>query len=107
MRGEEVAKSGSQEVLEVREPNRGLGFAVGRYFSDLGLAADNLRVQKTRTFLTALGIVFGVGSVIGMLAIGAGGREGSLRVIEQLGGRDVLVDFGAARSREGLPQRRP
>src|SRR5258708_36511727 len=98
MRGEEVAKSGSQEVLEVREPNRGVGFAVGRYFSDLGLAADNLRVQKTRTFLTALGIVFGVGSVIGMLAIGAGGRGEALRFIEQLGGRHGVVDSRPATS---------
>jgi len=39
-------------------------------FSDLGQAVANLRAQKTRTLLTALGIVFGVGSVIGMLAIG-------------------------------------
>jgi len=42
--------------------------------ADLGQAASNLRAQKTRTLLTALGIVFGVGSVIGMLAIGAGAR---------------------------------
>ena len=34
--------------------------------SDIVQAASNLRAQKTRTFLTALGIVFGVGSVIGM-----------------------------------------
>ena len=42
--------------------------------SDLINAAENLHAQKTRTLLTALGIVFGVGSVIGMLAIGAGAR---------------------------------
>ena len=44
--------------------------------SDLGSGhrlSENLRAQKTRTLLTALGIVFGVGSVIGMMAIGAGG----------------------------------
>ena len=46
--------------------------------------------DKTRTLLTALGIVFGVGSVIGMLAIGSGAREESLRFIEQLGVRNVL-----------------
>jgi hypothetical protein len=45
---------------------------LGRIFSDAAQAFDNLRAQKTRTLLTALGIVFGVGSVIGMLAIGAG-----------------------------------
>ena len=35
------------------------GFTILRYFADLALAADNLRAQKTRSFLTALGIVFG------------------------------------------------
>ena len=59
--------------------------------SDLFQAGENLKAQKTRTLLTALGIVFGVGSVIGMLAIGAGAREESLSFIEQLGVRNVLV----------------
>lgn len=77
-----------------------------RYFSDFSQAAENLRAQKTRTFLTALGIVFGVGSVIGMLSIGAGAREESLRFIEQLGVRNVLIDSRPATSREELQQRR-
>src|SRR6202051_2913465 len=76
------------------------------FFSDIGLAADNLRAQKTRTFLTALGIVFGVGSVIGMLAIGAGAREESLRFIEALGVRNVLIDSRPVASQEELQQRR-
>ena len=74
--------------------------------SDIGQAFANLRAQKTRTLLTALGIVFGVGSVIGMLAIGAGAREESLRFIEQLGVRNILVDSRPAMSREELQQRR-
>ena len=77
-----------------------------RALSDLVLAAQNLRAQKIRTLLTALGIVFGVGSVIGMLAIGAGAREESLRSIEQLGVRNILVDSRPAMSREELQQRR-
>ena len=88
------------------EPKRGIAFWLSRYVADLGFAAENLRVQKTRTFLTALGIVFGVGSVIGMLAIGAGAREESLRFIEQLGVRNVLIDSRPATSREELQQRR-
>ncbi len=75
-------------------------------FADVGQAFDNLRAQKTRTLLTALGIVFGVGSVIGMLAIGAGAREESLRFIEQLGVRNVLVESRPAASQEELQQRR-
>jgi putative ABC transport system permease protein len=74
--------------------------------SDIGQALANLHAQKTRTLLTALGIVFGVGSVIGMLAIGAGAREESLRFIEQLGVRNVLVESRPAASQEEFQQRR-
>ena len=74
--------------------------------SDFGQAYATLRAQKTRTLLTALGIVFGVGSVIGMLAIGAGAREESLRFIEQLGVRNVLVDSRPTMSRDEFQQRR-
>ncbi len=74
--------------------------------SDVGQALSNLRAQKTRTFLTALGIVFGVGSVIGMLAIGAGAREESLRFIEELGVRNVFVDSRPTMSRDEFTQRR-
>src|SRR3954468_7095543 len=75
-------------------------------FSDLSQAFANLRAQKTRTMLTALGIVFGVGSVIGMLAIGAGAREESLRFIEQLGVRNILIDSRPTMSRDEFLQRR-
>ena len=74
--------------------------------SDLGQAFGNLRAQKTRTLLTAMGIVFGVGSVIGMMAIGAGAREESLRFIELLGVRNILIDSRQAMSQEELQQRR-
>jgi len=77
-----------------------------RLASDVRQAADNLRAQKTRTLLTALGIVFGVGSVIGMLSIGAGAREESLRMIEKLGVRNLLVESRSATSQEELQQRR-
>jgi putative ABC transport system permease protein len=74
--------------------------------SDLGQAVANLYAQKTRTLLTALGIVFGVGSVIGMLAIGSGAKEQSLRFIEQLGVRNILIDSRPAMSQEEFNQRR-
>jgi putative ABC transport system permease protein len=77
-----------------------------RYLADVPLAFDNLRAQKTRTVLTALGIVFGVGSVIGMLAIGAGAREESLAFIERLGVRNVLIDSIPSASQEEFQQRR-
>ncbi len=77
-----------------------------RYFGDLPRAFDNLRAQKTRTVLTALGIVFGVGSVIGMLAISAGAKEESLSFIEGLGVRNILIDSLPSTSPEEMQQRR-
>ena len=77
-----------------------------RILTDVRQAADNLRAQATRTLLTALGIVFGVGSVIGMLSIGAGAKEESLRMIEKLGVRNLLVESRSATSQEELQQRR-
>jgi len=78
----------------------------GRYLADVALAASNLWAQKTRTLLTAMGIIFGVGAVIGMLAIGAGARDESLRFIEQLGVRNLLIESRPATSDQELQQRR-
>jgi len=78
----------------------------GRYLADVALAGGNLWAQKTRTLLTAMGIIFGVGAVIGMLAIGAGARDESLRFIEQLGVRNLLVESRPAASDQELQQRR-
>jgi putative ABC transport system permease protein len=80
--------------------------ALSRYGSDLAQAGQNLLAQKTRSILTALGIIFGVGAVIGMLAIGAGARAESLRFIEQLGVRNLLVASRPATSDQELQQRR-
>ena len=79
---------------------------IRRYLSDFVLAAQNLLSQKTRTLLTALGIIFGVGAVIGMLAIGSGARDESMRYIEQLGVRNLLIESRAATSDAELQQRR-
>jgi len=79
---------------------------LSRIATDIGMAAQNLRAQKTRTLLTALGMVFGVGAVIGMLAIGAGAKQESLRMIEQLGVRNLMVDSVPAGSDQQMQQRR-
>ena len=41
-----------------------------RFRRDVALGVKNLMLHKLRSFLTMLGLVFGVGSVIAMLAIG-------------------------------------
>jgi putative ABC transport system permease protein len=54
-------------------------------------ALDSLRGHPLRSALTMLGMVFGVGAVIAMLAIGAGAERQALAMIETLGLRNVLV----------------
>jgi putative ABC transport system permease protein len=54
-------------------------------------SVDNLAKRKLRSLLTMFGIIFGVGAVISMLSIGAGAEEESLKLIRQMGLRNILV----------------
>jgi len=51
----------------------------------------SLRTHKLRSVLTMLGIIFGVGAVIAMLSIGAGAERESLRIIENFGIRNIII----------------
>src|SRR5919198_6348764 len=62
-----------------------------KYLTEIGLALSNLYTHKLRTFLTMLGMIFGVGAVIAMLSIGAGAEKESLRLIDTMGLRNIIV----------------
>jgi putative ABC transport system permease protein len=62
-----------------------------RYLTEINLAFSNLYTHKLRTFLTMLGMIFGVGAVIAMLSIGAGAEKESLRIIDTMGLRNIIV----------------
>lgn len=51
---------------------------------------DVLR-HKLRSFLTMLGMVFGVGSVVAMLAVGEGASEQALEAIRKLGSHNIIL----------------
>jgi putative ABC transport system permease protein len=55
------------------------------------LGLKNLRLHKLRSFLTALGIVFGVGAVICMLSISEGASESELQLIRLLGTSNIIL----------------
>ncbi len=57
----------------------------------LSTAVRNLARHKLRTSLTMLGMIFGVGAVIAMLSIGAGGEKKAMETIGKLGLRNVIV----------------
>jgi putative ABC transport system permease protein len=55
----------------------------------LGIRA--LRAHKLRSFLTALGMIFGVGAVICMLSIGEGASATELENIRLLGSQNIII----------------
>jgi len=55
------------------------------------LAARSLMLHKFRSFLSILGIIFGVMAVIAMLAIGEGAKRETVRQIELLGTNNLIV----------------
>ncbi len=57
----------------------------------IALGLRSLRAHKLRSFLTALGMIFGVGAVVCMLAIGEGASAEQLASIRLLGGDNIIV----------------
>jgi len=56
------------------------------------LGIKSLWMHKLRSFLTALGIVFGVASVISMLAIGEGASFEAQQQIKDLGSQNIILE---------------
>lgn len=55
------------------------------------IAIEAIQRNKLRAFLTSLGIIFGVASVIAMLAIGTGAQQEVLAQMQLLGTNNVII----------------
>ena len=55
------------------------------------LGVKNLLLHKLRSLLTMLGVVFGVGSVVAMLAVGEGASKEALEQIRKLGSNNIII----------------
>jgi putative ABC transport system permease protein len=71
---------------------RGSSLALARLLPDLARGLDNLLVHKLRSFLTMLGMIFGVAAVVSMMSIGAGAQQQVMAFIEDLGVRNLIVE---------------
>ena len=69
----------------------------------LKLALFAITRNKTRAFLTMLGIIIGVGAVIAMIGIGEGSKRASVAIIENMGSNMLTIFNGgsAANTRMG------
>ena len=68
------------------------------------IALRAIAANKMRSFLTALGIIIGVASVIAMLAIGQGSKKSIQENIAQMGSNMIMISPGADRGPGGVRQ---
>jgi len=62
-----------------------------RLARNIWLGIENLLLHKLRSFLTMLGVVFGVGSVVAMLSVGEGASKEALEQIRKLGSNNIII----------------
>src|SRR5665647_2688118 len=62
-----------------------------RFLYNINNALDAFLLNRVRSFLTALGIIFGVAAVISMLAIGNGARQEILDQIKMVGVNNIII----------------
>lgn len=62
-----------------------------KFIRNIWLGIENLLLHKLRSFLTMLGVVFGVGSVVAMLAVGEGASKEALEQIRKLGSTNIII----------------
>ncbi len=65
------------------------------YANLIKIATNALKRNKFRSFLTMLGIIIGVGSVIGMLSIGQGSKKSIQNQISDMGSNMIFVMPGS------------
>ncbi|MBN1816169.1 MAG: ABC transporter permease [Sedimentisphaerales bacterium] len=62
-----------------------------RLVRNILLGIENLLLHKLRSFLTTLGVVFGVGSVVAMLSVGEGASKEALDQIRKVGSNNIIL----------------
>ena len=62
-----------------------------RYLQILSVSLEAVFLNKSRSILTALGIIFGVAAVIAMMAIGNGARQEILEQIKLVGLNNIVI----------------
>jgi putative ABC transport system permease protein len=76
------------------------------YLPELYMGLSSLLVHKLRSLLTMLGMIFGVGAVVAMLAITGGAQAEMMKYIDVLGVNNIIIESKEAVDRNELQQRR-
>jgi len=75
-----------------------------KFVRNILLGVENLLLHKLRSFLTMLGVVFGVGSVVAMLSVGEGASKEALEQIRKLGSNNIIISSIKSAEEEAMSQ---
>ena len=65
---------------------------INHIFWGLEASFESIKSNKLRSFLTTLGVIFGVASVITMMAVGKGTQKEILNQIEVIGAKNIIIE---------------
>ena len=86
----------SAPALPARAPARtGLGALRDRFVEAFQMALLAMNAHRLRTFLTMLGIIIGIASVVAVVALGEGSRQQVLKNISSIGTNTIEVFSGS------------
>ena len=74
-------------------------------FKTVALGLRSLWLHKLRSSLTMLGVVFGVGSVVTMLAVGEGASQQALEKIRKLGATNIIIEADKSKDKSKVRKR--
>lgn len=79
------------------QPSNGRGINWHRYFEALKMALVAMSNHRLRTFLTMLGIIIGIASVVSVVALGTGSQQSILDNIASMGTNTIEIKPGTGR----------
>jgi macrolide transport system ATP-binding/permease protein len=91
---------GEREATQGKPLKKALGCA--RFTAAFKMAAAALRAHRLRTFLTMLGIIIGITSVVSISALGTGAKQAMQEVIQDLGPNTLYIFPGHDRGERRL-----
>lgn len=74
---------------------------MSRWLANIGIGLKGLLLFKIRTFLSTLGVMFGVAAVISMMSIGEGAKRVTLEFIKLLGTNNIRISHFPLTGKKG------
>jgi macrolide transport system ATP-binding/permease protein len=101
-RRREVSNTAPRALAATAKANDGWSAAWGRFSEAFRMALVSMAAHRLRTFLTMLGIIIGIASVVSVVALGEGSRQRILNDISSIGTNIIDIypgsGFGDMRS---------